>query len=110
MPDWPKSWSSARSIEWRNTTGELSPDNRGTLSDSVLRHHPRVGHYGGGASMKSKALLKPTFFCVLAAFPAMALWGIIQSHHTLTVLSHYFRGKAGTCTLAESFESEAISR
>ncbi|HVX65916.1 MAG TPA: FkbM family methyltransferase, partial [Bryobacteraceae bacterium] len=31
-------------------------------------------------------------------------------HHAYLVLSHYFGGRAGNCTLAESFEGEAISR
>lgn len=60
--------------------------------------------------MKPKTFARPTFFCVLLAVPAMALLGFAQSHHTLLVLSHYFKGRAGNCTLAESFGGEALSR
>lgn len=31
-------------------------------------------------------------------------------HHTSLVLSHYFGGRTGNCTLQESFEGEALSR
>ena len=52
-----------------------------------------------------------TFFCVAASLP-LALWvtGAVRSNHVLLVLSHYFGGRAGNCTLAESFEGEALSR
>jgi FkbM family methyltransferase len=33
-----------------------------------------------------------------------------RSNHVLLVLSHYFGGRAGNCTLVESFEGEALSR
>jgi FkbM family methyltransferase len=39
-----------------------------------------------------------------------ALWNVARSHHAALVLSHYFGGRAGNCTLAESFASEALYR
>lgn len=52
-----------------------------------------------------------TFCCVAAALPLTALVaGVVRSHHAWLVLSHYLKGRAGTCTLAESFEGEALSR
>jgi FkbM family methyltransferase len=54
--------------------------------------------------MKLKLLLVPVLpFAVL-------LTGPVRSHHILLVLSHYFSGRVGNCTMAESFESEALSR
>ena len=50
------------------------------------------------------------FCCALVAVPAGVLWNLAASHHTLLVLSHYFGGRAGNCTLAESFEAEALVR
>ena len=47
---------------------------------------------------------------MLVSLPAAALLNLAQSHHTLLVLSHYFKGRAGNCTLAESFQAEALSR
>jgi FkbM family methyltransferase len=52
-----------------------------------------------------------TFWCVAASLPLIALAaGVARSHHTFLVLSHYFGGRTGNCTLAESFEGEALSR
>jgi len=51
-----------------------------------------------------------TFFALLAALPSAALVGVAQGHHAFLVLSHYFKGKAGNCTLGESFQGEALSR
>jgi FkbM family methyltransferase len=48
--------------------------------------------------------------CAALALPSTALIRTIRSHHTLLVLSYYFGGKAGTCSLAESFSGEALSR
>ncbi|HEV3196817.1 MAG TPA: FkbM family methyltransferase [Bryobacteraceae bacterium] len=56
--------------------------------------------------MKPKVLL----FAIIAIFPAFALINVFQAHHTGLVLSHYFGGRAGNCTLAESFEAERLSR
>jgi FkbM family methyltransferase len=49
------------------------------------------------------------FFCGCLI---MALAGIttVRLHHATLVLSHYWNGRAGDCTLAESFASEALSR
>ena len=44
----------------------------------------------------------------MVALPAGVLWNVASSHHALLVLSHYFGGRAGNCTLAESFEAEAL--
>jgi FkbM family methyltransferase len=35
---------------------------------------------------------------------------VAQTHHAFLVLSHYLHGRAGNCTLAESFEGEALFR
>ncbi|HYL37311.1 MAG TPA: FkbM family methyltransferase [Bryobacteraceae bacterium] len=40
----------------------------------------------------------------------VALLDLARSHHAWLVLSHYFGGRVGNCTLAESFEGEALSR
>ena len=61
-------------------------------------------------TMKKKNFIRPTFYCVLVALPLTAVFGIVQSHHASLVLSHYFKGKTGNCSLAESFEGEALSR
>lgn len=42
--------------------------------------------------------------------PCAALLHTARSHHASLVLSHYLHGRAGNCTLAESFEGEALSR
>ncbi len=60
--------------------------------------------------MKSRNFARPTFFCVLVALPLTAVVGVVQSHHASLVLSHYSKGKTGNCSLAESFEGEALSR
>src|SRR5262245_45904063 len=60
-------------------------------------------------SMNPKAA-RWAFFSVMFALPAAGLLRVAQSHHAWLVLSHYFGGKAGNCTLAESFEGEALSR
>jgi len=52
-----------------------------------------------------------TFCCVAVSLPlAVLATGVARSHHVLLVLSHYFGGRAGNCTLAESFQGEALSR
>jgi FkbM family methyltransferase len=60
--------------------------------------------------MKSQNFVRPAFFCVVVALPLTAAYSIYQVHHASLVLSHYFKGRAGNCSLAESFESEALSR
>jgi len=59
--------------------------------------------------------MKPTYFrwiyfFVLFALPTVVVARIAQTHHAFLVLSHYFNGRAETCTLKESFEGETISR
>ena len=58
--------------------------------------------------MNSNRFIRPTFFCVLVALPLTAIFSI--SHHATLVLGHYFKGRSGNCSLAESFENEALSR
>ncbi len=59
----------------------------------------------------TKPKSKVVFCSLMVAFPAaLSLVQIARVHHAPLVLSHYFGGRAGNCTLAESFESEAISR
>ena len=59
--------------------------------------------------MKPTARL--TFCCVAVFLPLAALvTGVARTHHASLVLSHYFGGRVGNCTLAESFEGEALSR
>src|SRR5215471_19558870 len=62
-----------------------------------------------GSYMKAKAL-RLTFFCALGSMPAIALLHVAQAHHASLVLSHWIKGKAANCSLAEAFESEALSR
>ena len=62
--------------------------------------------------MKSNAPARVTFFCIALALPVTMFFSLnaARSHHVSLVLSHYFRGRAGNCTLGESFEGEALSR
>jgi FkbM family methyltransferase len=61
--------------------------------------------------MNSKPTVrKVSFFCIALVLPLAALLSVARSHHVFLVLSHELRGRAGNCTLAESFESEALSR
>ena len=53
---------------------------------------------------------KYLFACVLVILPTAALVNVAMYHHASVVLSHYFGGRAGNCTLAESFQAEALSR
>lgn len=59
--------------------------------------------------MKPKTVFRVTF-CIAAALPAAALFNVAQHHHASLVLSHYLHGRAGNCTLGESFEGESLSR
>ena len=54
--------------------------------------------------------VKLTFLCMMIGIPALTLTQIARVHHTSLVLSHYFGGRVGNCSLAESFEGEALSR
>jgi FkbM family methyltransferase len=60
--------------------------------------------------MKPNTTVRIGMFCVVAVLPLSALFRIAQSHHVSIVMSHYLHGKAGNCTLRESFEAEALSR
>jgi FkbM family methyltransferase len=52
-----------------------------------------------------------TFCCVAVSLPlAILATSVARTNHVLLVLSHYFGGRAGNCTLAESFEGVALSR
>ena len=52
-----------------------------------------------------------TFCCVAVSLPlAILATSVARTNHVLLVLSHYFGGRAGNCTLAESFQGEALSR
>ena len=62
---------------------------------------------------KLKVKIKPEtvgFGLFIIALPTVALLNVAGSHHAYLVLSHYFGGRAGNCTLAESFEGEVLSR
>ena len=60
--------------------------------------------------MNASKPFKTTFVCVMVGLPALALYHVGAVHHASLVLSHYFKGRAGNCNLAESFESESLSR
>jgi FkbM family methyltransferase len=45
-----------------------------------------------------------------AIVPLGLVWRQAQIHHVSLVFSHYFAGRAGNCTLRQSFEGESISR
>jgi FkbM family methyltransferase len=64
----------------------------------------------GTPDMKSSHAFRTTCFWVALLLPTAALLGVARSHHAFLVLSHYLHGRAGDCTLAESFEGEALSR
>jgi FkbM family methyltransferase len=52
-----------------------------------------------------------TIYCVAVSLPlALLATSVVRTNHVLLVLSHYFGGRAGNCTLADSFEGEALSR
>ncbi len=55
-------------------------------------------------------LKKAAFVLILIAMPTAVLVNIALSHHTFLVLSHYMKGRAGNCTLRQSFESEGLAR
>ena len=53
---------------------------------------------------------KIAYGLILAALPIAALLSAARVHHARLVFGHYLQGRAGNCTLAESFESEGLSR
>ena len=50
------------------------------------------------------------FGLFVLSLPVAAGLSVARNHHASLVLSHYFGGRAGNCSLRESFEAEAISR
>ncbi len=50
------------------------------------------------------------FFALIVALPFAGLLNVARSHHAWLVMSHYLSGRAGNCTLTESFDGEALSR
>src|SRR2546427_11196559 len=53
---------------------------------------------------------KPVLLSVVAVLPVAALMNIAAVHHASLVLSHYFHGRAGNCSLTEAFQAENLSR
>ena len=53
---------------------------------------------------------KPVAFGALAVIPIAALVNVVAVHHAGLVLSHYFAGRAGNCSLTEAFQAENLSR
>ncbi len=47
---------------------------------------------------------------ILSVVPITGLIAFGRAHHANLVFSHYFGGRAGNCSLAESFQAEALSR
>ena len=61
--------------------------------------------------MRKKITLKlAAFGLIIVALPSVALLNVARSHHAVLVFSHLWKGRAGNCTLRESFEGEALSR
>jgi FkbM family methyltransferase len=55
-------------------------------------------------------LQKPLVFSMVALVPVVALVNVAAVHHSGLVLSHYFQGRAGNCSLVEAFQAENLSR
>ena len=60
--------------------------------------------------MKAVSLKTVALGLVISVLPGAALLRVARAHHALLVVSHYLHGRAGNCTLAESFEGEVLSR
>ena len=56
------------------------------------------------------ATVRVAFLSIVLVLLALAFLHVTQTHHAFPVLWHYVRGRAGNCTLAESFEGEALFR
>jgi FkbM family methyltransferase len=54
--------------------------------------------------------VKVSMLAVTAAIPLALGWSAARSHHAWLVMTHWIGGRAGTCTLAQSFEGERLSR
>src|SRR5689334_9671356 len=50
------------------------------------------------------------FGLLMLSLPCAGLLHTARIHHASLVLSHYLHGRAGSCSLAESFEGESLSR
>ena len=61
-------------------------------------------------TQKKITLKAAAFGLLIVAMPSAALLRVAQTHQAFLVLSHYLQGRAGPCTLRESFESAALSR
>ena len=53
---------------------------------------------------------RAAFLFLVFALPSLALLNFLNAHHVYLLLSHYLRGRAGNCTLAESFHGESLAR
>jgi FkbM family methyltransferase len=60
--------------------------------------------------MKKVSPKKAGFTLLMVALPCAAMMDAARTHHVALVLSHYFHGRAGNCTIAESFTGEGLSR
>jgi FkbM family methyltransferase len=67
-----------------------------------------LSDHRGGRHMKPPTRI--TFCAAAALLPCAALVHVARVHHASLVLSHYAAGRAGNCTLAESFQGEGLSR
>ena len=63
-----------------------------------------------GMLMKLRVPLRVAVCFAALALPGGMLLRTARLHHTMLVMSHYFGGRAGNCTLAESIQGEALSR
>jgi FkbM family methyltransferase len=53
---------------------------------------------------------KPLVLGAVAVIPIAALVNVAEAHHARLVLSHYFGGRAGNCSVIEAFQGENLSR
>src|ERR1022692_2992327 len=67
-------------------------------------------HHMSGMLMKLRVPLRVAVCFAALALPGGMLLRTARLHHTMLVMSHYFGGRAGNCTLAESIQGEALSR
>ncbi len=59
--------------------------------------------------MSKQRSLKVAVGIFVIALPAAALLNVALTHHAFLVLSHYLGGRAGNCSVAESFEGDSLS-
>jgi FkbM family methyltransferase len=60
--------------------------------------------------MSKQRSLKVAVGIFVVALPVAALLSVSRAHNTVLVLSHYLSGRAGDCSLVESFTGEALAR